>query len=64
MSKDLDLSTAKWHTSTYSNGTGGDCVEVARDISGMHPVRDTKDRTGHVLTFSTATWATFLKHLK
>lgn len=25
----IDLSTAVWRTSSYSNGTGGDCIEVA-----------------------------------
>lgn len=26
---DTDLSRAVWHKSTYSNGSGGNCVEVA-----------------------------------
>ncbi|MFF1923560.1 DUF397 domain-containing protein [Streptomyces sp. NPDC058221] len=26
---DYDLSTAIWHKSSYSGGSGGDCVEVA-----------------------------------
>ncbi len=28
-STDYDLSTATWHKSSYSGGSGGDCVEVA-----------------------------------
>lgn len=28
-SSDYDLSTATWHKSTYSGGSGGDCLEVA-----------------------------------
>ncbi|MFF8014417.1 DUF397 domain-containing protein [Streptomyces sp. NPDC007929] len=28
-SNGIDLSTAVWRKSTYSNGSGGDCVEVA-----------------------------------
>ncbi|MFR9724133.1 DUF397 domain-containing protein [Streptomyces sp. MS19] len=64
MSTNLNLSTAKWHTSTYSNETGGSCVEVARNVPGVHPVRDTKDRTGHVLTFPTPAWTSFIQHLK
>ncbi|MEV1009668.1 DUF397 domain-containing protein [Streptomyces sp. NPDC049881] len=64
MSTDLDLSTAEWHTSTYSDGSGGDCVEVASNIAGVRPVRDTKDRAGHVLTFTAPAWARFIQHLK
>ncbi|MFR9724134.1 DUF397 domain-containing protein [Streptomyces sp. MS19] len=64
MSTDLDRSTAEWHTSTYSNETGGDCVEVASNVPGMHPVRDTKDRAGHVLAFTTPAWTSFIQHLK
>lgn len=30
----LDLSTAEWRKSTYSNATGGDCVEVAGAFPG------------------------------
>jgi hypothetical protein len=31
---EYDLSTARWHKSTYSDGNGGSCVEVARDFPG------------------------------
>lgn len=27
---DYDLSTVTWHKSSYSGGSGGDCLEVAR----------------------------------
>ncbi|MEI5099267.1 DUF397 domain-containing protein [Streptomyces sp. PmtG] len=27
---DYDLSTATWHKSSYSGGSGGECLEVAR----------------------------------
>ncbi|MFB8246604.1 DUF397 domain-containing protein [Streptomyces sp. NPDC055952] len=30
----IDLSTAVWRRSTYSNGSGGDCVEVAEAFPG------------------------------
>nr|WSY52374.1 DUF397 domain-containing protein [Streptomyces sp. NBC_00886] len=29
-----DLSTAEWRTSSYSNATGGECVEVAGAFPG------------------------------
>ncbi|MFI6049661.1 DUF397 domain-containing protein [Streptomyces violascens] len=31
---ELDLSTALWRTSSYSNSSGGDCVEVAEGFLG------------------------------
>ncbi|WCN02926.1 DUF397 domain-containing protein [Streptomyces sp. M92] len=30
----IDLSDALWAKSSYSNGSGGDCVEVASDFPG------------------------------
>ncbi|WP_406507799.1 DUF397 domain-containing protein [Streptomyces sp. NBC_00212] len=33
-STELDLSTALWRKSSYSNATGGDCVEVAEGFLG------------------------------
>ncbi|MDH6627638.1 hypothetical protein M2271_005465 [Streptomyces sp. LBL] len=32
--REYDLSNANWRTSTYSNGEGGNCVEVAYDFPG------------------------------
>ncbi|MCP3817635.1 DUF397 domain-containing protein [Streptomyces sp. A3M-1-3] len=31
---EYDLSTAQWRKSSYSNGDGGSCVEVAYDFAG------------------------------
>ncbi|MGW2224084.1 DUF397 domain-containing protein [Streptomyces formicae] len=31
---EYDLSTARWRKSSYSNGEGGSCVEVAYDFIG------------------------------
>ncbi|OKK18333.1 toxin [Streptomyces sp. CB00455] len=33
-STDTDLSSASWRKSSYSNGSGGDCVEVAEGFLG------------------------------
>ncbi|WP_328789563.1 DUF397 domain-containing protein [Streptomyces sp. NBC_00273] len=33
-SSGIDLSAATWRKSSYSNGTGGDCVEVAEAFPG------------------------------
>jgi hypothetical protein len=32
--REYDLSNARWHKSSYSNGEGGDCVEVAYAFPG------------------------------
>ncbi|MGW7370187.1 DUF397 domain-containing protein [Streptomyces sp. NPDC054841] len=37
--RDYDLSTAKWRKSSYSDGNGGECVEVAYDFPGAAPWR-------------------------
>ncbi|MFE5684003.1 DUF397 domain-containing protein [Streptomyces sp. NPDC056512] len=33
-SSDFDLSAAHWRKSSYSNGTGGECVEIAEAFPG------------------------------
>lgn len=48
-----------WRKSTYSNGTGGACVEVAYLDGGCRAVRDSKDPTGPALRFSPGEWAVF-----
>lgn len=52
----------RWFTSTR---TGGDanCVETARTTGGM-AVRDSKDRDGGQLDFSTEGWRTFIAGVK
>ncbi|MEU9170653.1 DUF397 domain-containing protein [Streptomyces sp. NPDC048420] len=62
---EIDLSAAHWRKSSYSNGTGGDCVEVARGVPGVTPVRDSKKgQDGPVLLFPTASWTAFLASVK
>ncbi|MBY8343485.1 DUF397 domain-containing protein [Streptomyces spinosirectus] len=56
-----DLSSALWRKSSYSNGSGGDCVEVATGLPGIVPVRDSKNaQDGPVLLFPAGAWAAFL----
>jgi len=52
-----------WRTSKYS-GQNGNCVEVARNLPGIVAVRDSKDRTGPVLTFSPADWGAFTNRIR
>ncbi|MEV0302552.1 DUF397 domain-containing protein [Streptomyces prasinus] len=56
----LDLNNAAWRKSTYSNGQGGDCLELADNIPGTVPVRDSKNLTGPVLFVAPGAWAAFI----
>jgi hypothetical protein len=60
----IDLSTAVWRKSSYSNGSGGDCVEVAYNLPGAVPVRDSKNTKGPALVFPHQAWAVFLESLR
>ena len=53
----------KWRKSTRSNA-GGDCVEVATNVDGVVAVRDSKDPSGSVLTFTVAEWRAFIEGAK
>ncbi|MER6203997.1 DUF397 domain-containing protein [Streptomyces sp. NPDC001642] len=57
---ELDLSTAVWRKSSYSNATGGDCVEVRDDLPGLVPVRDSKVPHGPALLVPACAWAPFV----
>ena len=60
---DTDLSRAVWHKSTFSNGSGGACVEVARNLPGIVAVRDSKDH-GPILSFTNDEWSAFIAGVK
>jgi hypothetical protein len=47
-----------WRKSSYSNGNGGACVEVAA-IDDERAVRDSKDPAGTVLKCTAAEWSAF-----
>jgi Domain of unknown function (DUF397) len=52
-----------WRKSSYSGNDGGNCVE-AGSIPGRVLVRDTQDRAGAVLGFSTDAWQVFAERVK
>ncbi|MFC4022087.1 DUF397 domain-containing protein [Micromonospora sp. GCM10011542] len=56
----MDLSGARWRKSTRSNGSGGNCVEVADNLPGVVAVRDSKDLGGPVLAFGPDAWRVFV----
>jgi Domain of unknown function (DUF397) len=53
----MDLSTARWRKSSYSGVNG--CVEVAV-VGDRVAIRDSKDRGGPVLLFTSDAWEAFL----
>ncbi|MET8923228.1 DUF397 domain-containing protein [Streptomyces sp. NPDC004623] len=59
-----DLAAATWHKSSYSGGSGGDCLEVATGNPDIVPVRDSKVTGGPALVFRTVAWSAFVADLK
>lgn len=53
----------RWRKSSRSNSNGSECVEVADNLPGRVLVRDSKDRSGPVLSVTPAAWSAFLRHL-
>ena len=60
---DMDLDGATWRKSTYSNGSGGNCVEVA-DLPNGRAVRDSKHPQGPILVLATDQWHAFVQGIK
>ncbi|MFB6849450.1 DUF397 domain-containing protein [Streptomyces sp. NPDC056373] len=56
--------TPEWYKSSYSGGSGGDCLEVTRAIPDVIPVRDSKNAEGPKLVFRAAAWSAFVENLK
>ncbi|GGU85959.1 toxin [Streptomyces litmocidini] len=62
--RQYDLTNAQWFKSSYSNASGGDCVEVSYDLPEIVPVRDSKAADGPVLVVPTTAWAAFVADVK
>jgi hypothetical protein len=55
------VSDLTWRKSTFSNGNGGGCVEVADLSDGGRAVRDTKlGEASPVLWYTKAEWEAFV----
>lgn len=52
-----------WRKSSYSGGTGGDCVELCWDKQGLL-TRDSKSPDGGMLSFAGASASAFLTAVK
>ncbi|MFF3088374.1 DUF397 domain-containing protein [Streptomyces nojiriensis] len=61
---DYDLSAATWRKSTYSDGSGGNCLEVADGLPDLVPVRDSKQPEGPHVVFHAQAWARFVGSLR
>ncbi|MFI7100100.1 DUF397 domain-containing protein [Streptomyces sp. NPDC050161] len=60
-----DLGAARWRKSSYSNGDGADCVEIADNLPGLVPVRDSKAAPGGpALMIPAGAWHQFVTAVK
>lgn len=57
------MSKLAWMRSSYSDSSGGDCVEVAAARGAVH-VRDSKDIEGSQLCLTSGSWNRFVASLQ
>lgn len=63
----IDLNGVTWRKSSYSNTSGGECVEVASNLPlplPLVPVRDSKNPAHGTLVFGVDAWAEFVGSVK
>jgi len=58
------MTEPRWRKSSRSSTNQGNCVEVADNLPGRVLVRDSKDRSGPVLTFGPEVWRGFVEFAK
>ncbi|QIQ04282.1 DUF397 domain-containing protein [Streptomyces liangshanensis] len=49
-----------WRKSSYSSDNGGNCLEIATNLPGVVPVRDSKVPEGPALMLAPAAWTAFV----
>jgi hypothetical protein len=59
-----ELSGAVWRKSSYSGSSGGQCVEVARNLPGIVAVRDSKNPENGALAVTPAAWQALLADIR
>jgi hypothetical protein len=52
---------SEWRKSSFSQGGGSDCVEVAFAVTGV-AVRDSKNATGPILDIPETSWRRFVDY--
>jgi hypothetical protein len=63
MASDLTQAGAVWSKSSYSDGSGNNCVEVAAVAAGVG-VRDSKNECGPALVVSAPEWGAFVSFVR
>jgi hypothetical protein len=58
-----NLSSIHWRRSSYSDSSGGNCVEIG-GLSQVIAVRDSKDVNGPVLAFGRSAFRTFVGEIR
>lgn len=56
----IDVTGVTWRKSSYSNTSGGECVEVAPNLPAVVPVRDSKDPGRGALVLPAGAWSAFV----
>ncbi|MFE7133390.1 DUF397 domain-containing protein [Streptomyces sp. NPDC057638] len=64
MSRSVIVDNSVWRKSTYSDSSGGACVEVRDGVPGVVPVRDSKVEGGPVVVVGAAAWSAFVRDVK
>ncbi|MBV7669332.1 DUF397 domain-containing protein [Streptomyces halstedii] len=64
MIRTFDSAQAAWRKSSYSDGGGTNCLEVADGFPGLVPVRDSKNPTGPALVFPDHAWTAFVHNVR
>jgi len=62
MSKDSN--NLNWRKSSFSGGSGGNCVEVTELTDGWIAVRNSKNPAGPEIVYTAAEWDAFLEGVK
>jgi hypothetical protein len=62
MTRGTDKPTTSWYKSSYSNGDGGNCVEVSQPEAGLR-VRDSKRPSGPMIDIGASAWGAFIGNL-
>jgi Domain of unknown function (DUF397) len=58
----MEVTDLNWRKASYSNGGANACIEVANNDHVM--VRDSKDKDGARLAFTTSAWKAFTAKVK